>query len=350
MNLTQELIKIDKNLDNIRNKLDIILIANVVSPRGYTNKKQKLDCHKNEKFTYEEFNEIYKGIINANLFIKSVIFNELDFLEYFFNNNIDVKNTVIFNLARNGTDFSKKSIIPAFSDLVNLNYTSSDSFTCSLSRNKLFFSNILNQYNLPAPEIIYSNFDGFFYDKKILHKNKKFIIKPISSAASIGIDNNNIGTYNDLKNNFNNYKDKIICQEYIDGCECEVPVIILNGNLIALEPILISSKDNQILTQEISNDFNYDLKLLKEIFPDNFFINNIKECAKKTFKLLNFKNYGRIDFRIDKKTKKFFITDISTTPYLNKHSSFGKAFKEAGLNYEDIFKIIINNSLNTNIL
>lgn len=350
MNLTQELIKIDKNLDKIRDKLDIILIANVLSPRGYNNKNQKLDCHKNEKFTYQEFNEIYKGIINANLFIKSVIFNELDFLEYFFNNSINRENTVIFNLARNGTDFSKKSIIPAFSDLVNLNYTSSDSFTCSLSRNKLFFSNILRQYNLPTPEIIYSNFDGFFYNKKIKSENKKFIIKPISSAASIGINDNSIGTYDELKNTFDTYKGKIICQEYIDGYECEVPVIILNDKLVALDPILIYSESNQILTQNISNDFNYHLKLLSEIFPDNNFIDNIKECAKKAFKLLNFKNYGRIDFRIDKETKDFFITDTSTTPYLNKHSSFGKAFKEAGLRYEDIFKVIVNNSLNTNIL
>ena len=53
---TKEENKVDKNI------LSIILLAHVQQPRGYINNSQ-LQCSETERFSIEEFNEIYQVII-----------------------------------------------------------------------------------------------------------------------------------------------------------------------------------------------------------------------------------------------------------------------------------------------
>ena len=57
--------------------LSVILIAHVHEPRGYKNPSQ-LQCATTERFSVEEFNEIYQGIVAAGFYIQRVYFNELD--------------------------------------------------------------------------------------------------------------------------------------------------------------------------------------------------------------------------------------------------------------------------------
>ena len=54
-------------------------------------------------------------------------------------------------------------------------------------------------------------------------------------------------------------------------------------------------------------------------------------------------NYGIVDFRIDYEGN-YYITDISTHPYLINHSAFAFAFQEMGFNYKDIFACIIQSA------
>jgi hypothetical protein len=48
--------------------LDVVLVAHVLEPRGHDNLMQ-LNCSETEHFTLQEFDEIYKGIIDAGFFI-----------------------------------------------------------------------------------------------------------------------------------------------------------------------------------------------------------------------------------------------------------------------------------------
>lgn len=66
---TKEENKVNKNV------LNIILLAHVQQPRGYVNNGQ-LQCSETERFSIEEFNEIYQGIVSAGYYIQSVYYNE----------------------------------------------------------------------------------------------------------------------------------------------------------------------------------------------------------------------------------------------------------------------------------
>ena len=70
--------------------MNIVLIAHVVSPRGNINKNQ-LQCSKTERFSIEEFNEIYQGIVAAGYFVQCVYYNELDFISDYTKTQIILK-------------------------------------------------------------------------------------------------------------------------------------------------------------------------------------------------------------------------------------------------------------------
>ena len=93
--------------------VNIILIAHVQEPRGHLN-EQQIQCETTERFSIEEFHEIYQGIVSAGFYIQSVYFNELDFISDYIEHTNRFRNCLVYNLARNGIGDNKKTIIPAF--------------------------------------------------------------------------------------------------------------------------------------------------------------------------------------------------------------------------------------------
>lgn len=84
-----------------KNQINVILLAHVQAPRGRVNLKQ-LQCSETERFSIEEFNEIYQGIVNAGYYIQAVYYNELDFITDYTEHSEKFRNCLIYNLARNG--------------------------------------------------------------------------------------------------------------------------------------------------------------------------------------------------------------------------------------------------------
>ncbi len=325
---------ITNNFD--KDNIDIVLVAHVLTPRGYDNPKQ-LNCSITEHFTVQEFNEIYTGIVNAGFFIRLVFFNELDFIQDITSNRDDYNKSVVFNLCRNGLGPNKKTVVPALCDLLGVTYTSSGSGACALARNKLLFSSLLLANGHPCP------ISGKVYDDfaNRLSPMTRVIQKPIYESASQGVENYNLYTVSELKTH--PQQQNIMFQEYIDGFECEVPIFKINNKVISLPPVGIlfaKNKQTGILSYTESMENEYGFYPLEQVLPVETCI-KIGNTAKEVFTLLDLAVYGRIDFRINKETHRYFIIDISTTPYVTKHSSFNFAIQKAGYCYEDIFNIIV---------
>lgn len=316
--------------------INIILIAHVQAPRGYLNSNQ-IQCDTTERFSVEEFHEIYQGIVSAGFYIQSVYFNELDFISDYIEHSNRFTNCLVYNLARNGLGDNKKTIIPAFCELNNIPYTTSASLTCALCRNKYYFSTLLQAHNIPVPQSWLLNDTG-----KWVHDAPRqgipVICKPSSESASQGINEHSVFAASDSK--FKTLKpENYIIQSYIEGEECEVPVFRYNNSVHVLPPIGIDLKGKQILDEDTSEKYNYGFYLLENTQSSST-ISQIKKYAEQTFNLLQMDVYGRVDFRIDRNGNPY-VFDISTTPYTTLHSSISFVFKELGYSYSDIYKAII---------
>ncbi len=327
----------NKLLEKSIDELEIVLIAHVIHPRGHNNPKQ-CNCPETEHFSIQEFNEIYKGVVDSGFFIKKVFFNELEFIQDLIRtpNDYNAK-TIIFNMCRNGVGANKKTVVPAICDLVGLKYTSSGAGPCALARNKWLFTSILeaNGVRCPASGFCIENLSD-----RIQH-GSKFICKPNTESASQGIDETSIINLEELRTWS---KCNYLIQEYIDGYECEVPIFCCTNRCIAMPCVGISfpsSRQYDILTYQVSRNNDYYFYNLADILGAEI-DRVIRDDAQKAFGLLGLQGYGRIDFRIDRQTKQHYVIDISTTPYITKHSSFAFSVEQCGGRYEDIFRIIFS--------
>lgn len=250
-----------RNIPISIDRLNIILLAHVHQPRGYVNPKQ-LQCSSTERFSIEEFNEIYQGIVNAGYYVKAVYFNELDFITEYTEHPERFANCLVYNLARNGLGDNKKTIIPAFCELVGLAYSTSSSLSCSLCRNKYYFTTLLHAHGISVPKSWFLTATGTWVNGAPPN-GIKVICKPCSESASQGITEEGIViTSQDLPNRF--IGNDVIVQEYIDGLECEVPVFKIGNTISVLPPVGIDLMGKSILDEQTSTDYCYDFYKLSD--------------------------------------------------------------------------------------
>ena len=338
MRMSENISHIREEINQIdKDSLNIVLVAHAHEPRGNANTDQ-IQCASVEMFSVDEFYEIYQGIVAAGFFISQTYFNELDLISGYLQSNSYFDNCVIYNLARNGIGYNKKAVIPSFCDLVGLRYTSSSSFSCSLCRNKYLFSTFLETHNIPVPKTWMQLPDGQWINGSP-PDNTMVIYKPCAESASQGISMHNVFKYSDRKI----CKGKrLLVQEFIDGYECEVPIIEMNGLLYTLPPVLIDLKGESIIDEKMSSQYSYGFLDASKLHNETILL--MEKYAEKAFRLLDMRNYGRIDFRINKDGIPY-IFDVSTMPYTIKHSSVAFAFHKLELSYGDIYSTIITSAI-----
>jgi D-alanine-D-alanine ligase len=331
--------------------IKVILIANVINQTKHK-EARSFNNVTIEFFTEEEIDEIIQGLRNNGLYVDAY-FDEHCFINDVINSNIkDIHNVLVFNLTRNGFGIGKKSLIPSFCDLFNINYTGSNAYATSLARHKYHYSKLLSTLNLcGTPSWLFDKGTWFL---EIPPKDLQIILKPAFESASKGINIQSImnTSQSDFFENISRYQEQsnqpVICQELISGYEVEVPIIELSSSLLAFPPIGIKIDNNMfigdsIISEEISSSYSYDFYLAQNVF-DKKFIDTLLDVAKKIFKCIGLSNYGRIDFRISK-DQKIYVTDISSTPYIISHSSFNYVFQQLEFEQKDMFLLIVLSAL-----
>lgn len=306
--------------------------------------KNLYDClhaDENEFFSREEFAEIASAIFYAFGYVR-VFYSEIEFLEYIFQNKLDYNKIIVYNFARDGQVNGKKSLIPAFCDLLNIRYTGSNAFVISLLRNKNVYTPILDINNISVPKsMVIKREDD--YNKLIeIFNRRKIIAKNTHESASIGLTTQNVFDVSDnlpikLSELFSQMNcAELLVQEYIDGAEFEVLVIQFQGIYYSLMPVELVFPDNlTYIDTKMSNSYQYEFKI-----PSTEVITSLREAAKKAASLLNIKDYARFDFRV--KNGIPYLFDIAGTPYTIHHSSVAYLFTQYyNLPYESIYKVII---------
>lgn len=299
-----------------------------------------------EFFSKSEFASIASKIIELFGYVR-IFYSETEFMQYVLNNIRDIpkEEIIIFNFMRDGILEGKKSLIPSFCDLYGLKYISSNAFVISLLRNKFVYTQYLNSLNINVPFTSCSKiFDINSYEKI---RGKKVIIKNVFESASIGLDEANIlnvSNYDALILKIKEYHNKmnsnnLLIQEFISGKECEVFVIRYGSKYYSFIPIMLNINNSPIITASISDEYDYTFSPLFNEFPYKV-CNSIQKSAEKAAGLLNIKNYGRFDYRINAKGE-FYLIDIAGSPYLTRHSSINYLFTNLlNLKYSDIFLLI----------
>lgn len=341
-------------MKEIASKYEIFFVVNVVGKTNIYDYKNVEQSILTEYLTEEEYNAMITALKRSGFKVR-VFNNEIYFMNYIINNaeTLNYEQIIVFNLARNGKGLNKKALIPSFCQLYNLRLTGSDAYHVCLGRHKYHVNCILASKNISVPHTWCFSKNGWL-NNETPPQDIKLIIKPAFESASRGINSTSIDYYSDkliqqIKHLQDEFEQDILIQEFIAGYEVQVPVIKLKEKYFAPMAIGINMDDNplllnKIITYDIAYDetYNfYDFSVINEPLAQQLMRTAELACA-----ILGLEHYGRFDFRIDTNGI-FYITDISTHPFLIKHSAFAYMFSALNLEYEDIFLLLTNLALNS---
>jgi D-alanine-D-alanine ligase len=247
---------------------------------------------------------------------------------------------VVFNTVH-GTP-GEDGYLASYFELLKIPQTSTGFYQAALSFNKRDCLSVLKNFGIKCANSVYINKGNEINPQEIIKVvGLPCFVKPNRAGSSFGISK--VKTLEDFEAAFiKAFKEdtEVIVETALVGTEVSVGVYKHNGELKVFNPTEIVSE----------NDFfDYEAKYLgksQEITPAHISEEatlKVKAEAKKIHALLNMKGVTRSDFIIQDGIP-FFI-EINTTPGLSKESIIPKQAKDAGMDLQTFFGILIEESL-----
>lgn len=275
----------------------------------------------------------HPNIINKKNFKKPSFINDKSKFKKF----LKVDCAVICCHGMNGEDGTLQGLL----ELSNIPYTSSGVLSSSVTMDKIIMKDIFVANNIETAKYIYFNKYEYILNSNEILKNIEtklnypMFVKPSNLGSSIGISKcKNREELDDAIEIAYNYDSRILVEE-----------AILNN--VEANCAILGNADYQIVSKieypkSWSEFLNFDEKYIqrnksvnlaekkkeekKQKLPDEV-EENIKLVAQNAFKIFNCSGVVRIDFLIDKETKKVYLNELNSIPgslafYLFKDKKF----------------------------
>ena len=177
-------------------------------------------------------------------------------------------------------------------------------------------------------------------DKIVKNIQFPMFIKPSNSGSSVGVrKTNNKKELMEAIEYAASFDRKVLIEEGIVGKEVECAVLG-NEEVIASCVGEIKSAD-----EFYSYDAKYKNEESKTDIPADLpeeVAEKIRKQAIKAFKAIDGKGLSRVDFFVEKDTKKVYINEINTLPGFTNISMYPKLFEASGISYKELLSKLID--------
>ncbi|MBN2709939.1 MAG: D-alanine--D-alanine ligase [Calditrichaceae bacterium] len=247
-----------------------------------------------------------------------------------------LKPDIVF-IALHGTK-GEDGIVQSMLEAAEIPYTGSNSVSSMLAMQKDLSKIFFKLNNLPTPK-------AYILDrpdasrKKMKRLTFPQVVKPNDQGSTVGLSI--VNNYDDLEKAIDTafkYSSKVIIEEYIPGREITVG-IVKSRTLPAIE---IKPKHNfydyECKYKTGMSEYEVPAKL------DDELTQNLHNLAFKAHTALGCSGYSRVDFRVNEAGEPF-ILEINTLPGMTPTSLVPKAAKAAGINFNTLIEMIIEEAL-----
>lgn len=290
--------------------------------------------------------------------------NLIDADENAFEKLKEIKPDIVFNIAEGMNGQSRESQIPAMLDMLQIPHSGSDALTLGICLNKARTKEILSYHKIPTPA--FKIIDKF---TPIYNHSFEFpqIVKPVSEGSSKGIFSSSlVKNYDDLnrelKRCIDEYNQPAMIEDFLPGREFTV-AIIGNDEEARVLPIIEIKYDKY--PEDVKHLYSFEAKWILDTKESNFDVfdcpaslnsdleKRISDTALNTYKLLDCKDWSRVDIRLDKNGVPNII-EINPLPGImpdpNENSSLPKAARAAGIDYKSLIQTILYSACKRNNL
>ncbi len=259
---------------------------------------------------------------------------------------------LIFNLTESyAGDDTMDGNIAAYMDLLRIPYTGTGPRGLFLGQDKSVAKKLFQFHGVRTP-IFATSYKGMLDHSHDIEF--PLIVKPTSEDGSIGIDGDSVvGSVKELMERIHyiheEFDSPALIEEYIDGREIYAAVL---GNsspevlpLIELDLSKLPKGTPRVAGQDVKFDRETDAYKLTKSAPvedlDEEVVDKLKETAALAYSALKFRDYGRIDMRLNKK-KEVYVIEANPNPWLASSQEFAMAAKKSGRTYSQLIGEIVD--------
>ncbi len=261
----------------------------------------------------------------------------------------DIGVDIVFNICEGLGNRNRESQVPIILDLYNIPYVGSDGLTLGLTLDKVMAKKVFIADKVSTPKYFIAN--GSMEKKDF--KNMKFpmIVKPRHEGSSKGISDDSIvadtaALSKQVHQIVSDYEQAAIVEEFIPGQEFTV-LVIGNENPQAFTPVHIQilgrlDIDNLIYTSRRVN--NTDIEYVCPAKIPAGLDRKLRRIAKKAYKSVDCRDFGRVDFRVDKKGRPY-VLEINPLPSLSMDDVFSFVANADGTTYEGLILKVLDSAI-----
>lgn len=301
----------------------------------------------------EEYGDVVSGLRRAGYRARAVnLRDDLRVLERVIRTN---RPDVVFNLVEHfREDPEHESDVAAILDLYGVPYTGSQAFALSLCRRKGLTKLVLLANGVPTPRY------RLLHEPRIPRRHGlhyPLIVKPSREDASSGVDRESVvSDYGGLTARvdyaFAEFEPPVLVEEFIEGRELHAAV--WGNDRPQVLPII--EFDFSDMPPDHPNIISYDAKWnpLEEAYHQVFTVcparisrralRRVRAAALGAYRATGCRDYARLDLRLTKADHPF-VLEVNPNPDLTEGVSFMEAAEEAGFEFEDALRTIVELAL-----
>ena len=267
----------------------------------------------------------------------------------------ELKPDIVFNFAEGLVGVNRESHIPALLEMLQIPYSGSDPLTLGICLDKSRAKEILSYHKIPNAQFLVAY---RMEDIENINFDFPFIVKPISEGSSKGIFSSSLVKNKkefeaEVRRIIFSYNQPALIEEFLPGREFTVAVLGNDDETEILPIIEIRYDDFPV---DVIPMYSYEAKWILDTKENSFDVfecpakldneleKKIKDTVLMTYRVLRCKDWSRIDVRLDKNGVPKII-EINPLPGImpdpNENSSFPKAARAAGMNYNQMIQKVL---------
>ncbi|MFA5345027.1 MAG: ATP-grasp domain-containing protein [Candidatus Omnitrophota bacterium] len=299
----------------------------------------------NAEFDHPSTIDIIACAIEANGFKVERIGNAGNLLEKLSSLRVDI----VFNISEGLTGRNRESQVPILLEMAGIPFVGSDALTLGLTLDKVMAKKIFIAEKIPTPKFVETSSVEELANTN--HYKFPLIVKPRFEGSSKGLsESSRVENRDDLLKQVeyivNAYKQPVLVEEFISGQEFTVALV---GNDPAeVQPIVQIKIDGKLKLNDRFYTFaRITSDRLEYICPAKIpqeLKKKIDDLALRTYKAVDCRDFGRVDFRVDNEGKPY-VLEINPLPSLSTEDVFMLLAKNTGITYEQMIGKILNSAI-----
>lgn len=304
----------------------------------------------NAEFDHPSTIDVIARAIESNGFKVNKIGNVTNLLEKLDFLNVDM----VFNISEGLIGRNRESQVPILLEMARIPFVGADALTLGLTLDKVMAKKIFIADGIPTPKFfeVASSSELINVD----HCRFPLIVKPRFEGSSKGLsENSRVQNKEELKKQvdhvISSYKQPVLVEEFISGSEFTV-AIVGNDPPEAMPVVQIKIDGRLKLNDKFYTFARITSDRLEYICPAKIpqaLAKKLQDMAIKTYKAVECRDFGRVDFRVDNHGKPY-VLEINPLPSLSTEDVFKMVAEEIGISYEQIIGKIIDSALTRNNL